>query len=134
MNFEFILDIRIYLHAKLHLGRLDLPTATPRAALSPCPVCGRMLTAAQMLGHSRLCKADGGGPTPPRPTSTAGALPSSEGLARVASAPSVGSSPPARFPTRKAAPGSAARGDLGGGGGMSASAARLPLPRPSPSP
>ena len=112
---------------EVHLRSCKGP-ATPRAALSPCPVCGRMLTAAQMLGHSRLCKADGGGPTPPRPT----ALPSSDGLARVASAPSVGSSPPARLPTRKASPGSAARGDLGGGGGMSASAARLPLPRPSP--
>ena len=111
---------------EVHLRSCKGP-ATPRAALSPCPVCGRMLTAAQMLGHSRLCKADGGGPTPPRPMSTAGALPSSEGLARVASAPTVGSSPPARLPTRKAAPGSAARGDLGGGGGgMSASAARLP--------
>ena len=107
---------------EVHLRSCKGP-ATPRNSPSPCPVCSRLLTPAQMLGHSRLCKADV--PTPPRPTSTAEAIPSSHGLARVGSAPTVGSAPP-----RNVALGSAARGR--GGGGPSASAARLPLPRPSP--
>ena len=107
---------------EVHLRSCKGP-ATPRSSPSPCPVCSRLLTPAQMLGHSRLCKADV--PTPPRPTSTAEAIPSSHGLARVGSAPTVGSAPP-----RNAALGSAARGR--GGGGPSASVARLPLPRPSP--
>ena len=113
---------------EVHLRSCKGP-ATPRSspAPSPCPVCSRLLTPAQMLGHSRLCKAPGA--TPPRLTSTAGASPSSGGLARVSSVPTVGSAPPTRLPTKIAAPGSAARGR--GGGGPSASAARLPLPRPS---
>ena len=113
---------------EVHLRSCKGP-ATPRSspAPSPCPVCSRLLTPAQMLGHSRLCKAPGA--TPPRLTSTAGASPSSGGLARVSSVPTVGSAPPTRLPTKIAAPGSAARGR---GGGPSASAARLPLPRPSP--
>ena len=117
---------------EVHLRSCKGP-ATPRNLPSPCPVCSRLLTPAQMLGHSRLCKADV--PTPPRPTSTAvqaGASPSSHGLARVGSSPTVGSAPSGRLPTRNAALGSAARGGGGGGGGPSASAARLPLPRPSP--
>ena len=113
---------------EVHLRSCKGP-ATPRSSPSPCPVCSRLLTPAQMLGHSRLCKADV--PTPPRPTSTAEAIPSSHGLARVGSAPTVGPAPP----TRNAALGSAAQGSAArgrGGGGPSASAARLPLPRPSP--